>query len=133
MTLIWETQVLDCWRIELGLALHQEVIPHFERLERENKVPSFSVLLDIAGVVVNRYISLKGYEQALSLKANEASPLKSRFPVKQPTPSIPLSAQTPQDAEMIAEDSVDETVDRPAASTTKATKSFQEKPDFDGD
>ncbi|KAK1228298.1 hypothetical protein PQX77_008662 [Marasmius sp. AFHP31] len=131
LTLIWETQVIDCVRIDHGLSSSKELIRHFEQLERENKLPSFDELLERMEHIVDRYMSSEAYEQALSLEANKVSPPAHCFPTKTTSKSFHGSTLVPPPFENIPpEEGVD--IQRGEA-TVEGAKLVKEKSGFDGD
>ncbi|KAL0573741.1 hypothetical protein V5O48_008217 [Marasmius crinis-equi] len=81
MGAIWDAQIIDCWRIMLGLDSHDDIIRHFERLEKEKKLPSFDELFQMAQTLIARYASLEAYEQALSSEANQLAAEKSTLKI----------------------------------------------------
>ncbi|KAL0563870.1 hypothetical protein V5O48_018192, partial [Marasmius crinis-equi] len=116
MGTIWDAEILDCWRITLGLDSHADIIPHFERLVAENKLPSFDSLLEISNELVTRYASLRAYEQALSQKANSSSPDDLKFPTR---------AQHTTYSDMDVDEAVGDEI--------KKEEGHKEKDGFDGD
>ncbi|KAJ8087622.1 hypothetical protein PM082_006455 [Marasmius tenuissimus] len=108
MGTFWDALILDCWRIELGLDSHREIIPHFERLQKENKLPTFPDLLEKAKTLTSRYASLDAYEQALSADANESAPETHKFPSCTRSPSSPSVTETSLASQPTEDDSTNE-------------------------
>ncbi|THU99818.1 hypothetical protein K435DRAFT_794635 [Dendrothele bispora CBS 962.96] len=83
MKTIWETRVLDCWRLEIGLDHPDDIIKHFENLGKQDQLPEYEVLLRHAKNITERYITLESYEQALSPNDSDSSlmPDHHKFPI----------------------------------------------------
>ncbi|KAL0057682.1 hypothetical protein AAF712_015669 [Marasmius tenuissimus] len=107
MGTFWDALILDCWRIELGLDSHREIIPHFERLQKENKLPTFPDLLEKAKTLTSRYASLDAYEQALSADANKSAP-ETKFSSCTRSPSSPSVTETSLASQPTEDDSTNE-------------------------
>ncbi|KAE9396142.1 hypothetical protein BT96DRAFT_1041065, partial [Gymnopus androsaceus JB14] len=85
MTAFWETQILDCWRLELGLDHWNKIIPYSHNLSQSNRVLNLEWFLEKAECIVNCYMLLDAFEQALSaVEANESVPDPLKFPVGDP-------------------------------------------------
>ncbi|THU93721.1 hypothetical protein K435DRAFT_799463 [Dendrothele bispora CBS 962.96] len=80
---IWETEVLDCWRLEIGLDHPEDIIRHFKNLGKQDQLPEYEVLLQNAKNITERYITLESYEQALSPNDSDSSliPDCHKFPI----------------------------------------------------
>ncbi|KAF7371704.1 hypothetical protein MVEN_00026800 [Mycena venus] len=92
MTLIWEAQVLDCWRHVLGI--DSDIHAHFEKLAKNNALPSLDDLLVKARILRARYASQTAYNQSLS-----KSEYDNALPHTQvPTGSVWTSPAAPDDA-----------------------------------
>ncbi|KAK1235387.1 hypothetical protein PQX77_001394 [Marasmius sp. AFHP31] len=62
---IWIAQILDCWRVEFEV--EGSLNEYFEQLVKENKpLPSLNELVNKAGVLVQKYVSVGGYERVQS-------------------------------------------------------------------
>ncbi|KAK6974153.1 hypothetical protein R3P38DRAFT_3332074 [Favolaschia claudopus] len=147
MTLIWEAQVLDCWRVVLGV---EDLYEHFERLAETNSLPTLDELLVQASILRRRYASQTAYNESLSSSEYEAAKAEDRAPrgstlaspSSNPNPSPP-SPEPEVDADMPAdgeEDShpapeVQTEVDAQASPlpSKNEPKTFVEEADFDGD
>ncbi|KAK6969585.1 hypothetical protein R3P38DRAFT_2814150 [Favolaschia claudopus] len=147
MTLIWEAQVLDCWRVVLGV---EDLYEHFERLAETNSLPTLDELLVQASILRRRYASQTAYNESLSSSEYEAAKAEDRAPrgstlappSSNPDPSPP-SPEPEVDADMPAdgeEDShpapeVQTEVDAQASPlpSKNEPKTFVEEADFDGD
>ncbi|KAK7450181.1 hypothetical protein VKT23_013064 [Stygiomarasmius scandens] len=81
MTLAWNTQVLDCWRLILKIDNNDSLVDYFQRLDDLDKLPSFKTLLDRAKTLVHRYASLSAYNRVLSKTSFEKLPEDSRAPI----------------------------------------------------
>ncbi|THU86715.1 hypothetical protein K435DRAFT_867989 [Dendrothele bispora CBS 962.96] len=76
LELIWISQVLDCWRIRLGV---QDLESHFDELAKANSLPTLEYLLEAADSLIQCYISISGYQRVISLEArNEVKQDKMR-------------------------------------------------------
>ncbi|KAK7012556.1 hypothetical protein R3P38DRAFT_3324130 [Favolaschia claudopus] len=71
MNLIWEAQVLDCWRLVLGI--DTDIHQHFEDLAAADALPTLDELLLHAAVLRQRYASQSAYNQSLSKAEYEAN------------------------------------------------------------
>ncbi|KAK1221011.1 hypothetical protein PQX77_016188 [Marasmius sp. AFHP31] len=69
---IWIAQILDCWRVEFGV--EGCLNGYFEQLVKENKpLPLLNELVNKAGVLVQKYVSVGGYERVQSFRHRSAS------------------------------------------------------------
>ncbi|KAE9393583.1 hypothetical protein BT96DRAFT_999358 [Gymnopus androsaceus JB14] len=87
MTAVWETQIIDCWRqvlIELSLDNYKKVVPHFEDLARDSRLPTFEWFLEKAECIVNQYMTPDAYKQALSKELNNSTSNALKFPIGKP-------------------------------------------------
>ncbi|PPQ73039.1 LOW QUALITY PROTEIN: hypothetical protein CVT26_014657 [Gymnopilus dilepis] len=78
MSLIWETRVLDCWRIHLGST--PSLLLYFADLVERNELPTLEFLMEQAAILVNRHASQAAYEQALSSAESINAPAPMRIP-----------------------------------------------------
>ncbi|KAK7006681.1 hypothetical protein R3P38DRAFT_2555300 [Favolaschia claudopus] len=77
MTLIWEAQILDCWRVILGV---DDVYEHFERLAQTNSLPTLDELLIKASTLRRCYASQTAYNESLSKSEYDAAKAEDRAP-----------------------------------------------------
>ncbi|KAE9401678.1 hypothetical protein BT96DRAFT_991844 [Gymnopus androsaceus JB14] len=84
MTAIWETHVLDCWRLELEFNNYKKINPYFDALANEAKLPTFEWFLAKAEWIVDCYMTPDAYEQALSETLNNSAPDHLKFPIGKP-------------------------------------------------
>ncbi|KAE9403799.1 hypothetical protein BT96DRAFT_780460, partial [Gymnopus androsaceus JB14] len=61
-----------------------EIVPYFNDLSQSNQVLNLGWFLEKAECIVDRYMSLNAFEQALSAEANESAPDPLKFPVGDP-------------------------------------------------
>lgn len=71
-------------RLALGLDDWKKIIPYFTDLSERNQVPNLKWYLDKAEHIVDRYMSLDAFEQALSAEANESASVSLKFPLGDP-------------------------------------------------
>ncbi|KAJ7793699.1 hypothetical protein B0H14DRAFT_2622596 [Mycena olivaceomarginata] len=64
MTLIWEAQLLDCWRLQLGI--DGDFQAHFDKLKGCDALPTLDNLIYHAEVIRVRYAPQTTYELSLS-------------------------------------------------------------------
>ncbi|KAE9386073.1 hypothetical protein BT96DRAFT_1006435 [Gymnopus androsaceus JB14] len=81
MTTFWETQVLDCWRLKLGLDHWTKMKTHFENLASTNSLPDFEWFTKKAECIIDKYMSFDAYKQALSQEINDSAPDSLKFPI----------------------------------------------------
>ncbi|KAE9385362.1 hypothetical protein BT96DRAFT_949893 [Gymnopus androsaceus JB14] len=95
MTTIWETQILDCWRLELGLDHDEKMNPYFDALAATSRLPTFEWFCEKGEQIVDHYLTPEAYEQALSKSFNDSAPDNLKFPVGEPYSSSTLSHSQP--------------------------------------
>ena len=139
MTLIWEAQVLDCWRwVNSVLALttfltsdtcrvfleaKPNLLSYFADLDKKNELPQLEAILIQADILVKRYASQDAYEQALSLAESKDAPDHMKVPFGSPISNTSL----PDMATDISQTAP------PALPTEDVPKAHQEADKFDGD
>ncbi|EDR04537.1 uncharacterized protein LACBIDRAFT_330448 [Laccaria bicolor S238N-H82] len=121
MTLIWEAQVLDCWRV--FLEAKSDLLSHFANLEEKKELPSLETILIQADILVRRYASQDAYEQALSLLESKDAPDRMKVPFHAPISNI-RSLDIAMDISQAAP---------PALPTEDVPKVHHEADKFDGD
>ena len=139
MTLIWEAQVLDCWRwvasvltltkfltsdiCRVFLEVKPDLLSHFADWVEKNELPSLETLVIQADILVKCYTSQDAYEQAVSLAESKDAPdhMKILF-------GTPISNTTLLD--MVTD--ILQTAP-PALPTEDVPKVYQEADKFDGD
>ncbi|THU77523.1 hypothetical protein K435DRAFT_877734 [Dendrothele bispora CBS 962.96] len=110
LSTFWETQILYCWRIELGFPDHNAMLLHFDQLSVDEQ-PTFDDLLTQAAQITDRWVSLESISEALNPEDMSSLPSHLQFPVGTPfTPDPHID------------------VLKPAQSCL-----FQEEKDFEGD
>ncbi|KAF8159999.1 hypothetical protein B0H34DRAFT_797183 [Crassisporium funariophilum] len=133
MTLIWEAQVLDCWRVHLDAT--PDLLLYFKSLASSCNLPSLDTLLRKADILVGKYASQDAYEQALS--GTESREAKATMKIKsRPTTTAQGSANASASTVVIeTETHADENTeaDPPFLPTENVPKVYQEVGDFDGD
>ncbi|THU84431.1 hypothetical protein K435DRAFT_870254 [Dendrothele bispora CBS 962.96] len=72
LELIWTAQILDCWRITLGV---EELQTYFENLDTI-LLPSLETLISQASNIVSRYISICRYNRVLSSSTHSGVKVK---------------------------------------------------------
>ncbi|KAK7019386.1 hypothetical protein VNI00_018099 [Paramarasmius palmivorus] len=71
MRLVWNAQVIDCWRVHFET---DDLTVYFDGLKEKKEIPTFKALLDHASTLVQRYASLEAFERALSGDLHEKAP-----------------------------------------------------------
>ncbi|KAJ8090936.1 hypothetical protein PM082_024860 [Marasmius tenuissimus] len=123
MGAILDAQFLDCWKILLGLSSYCDLIPHFEKLRHEDKLPSFETLLNMSEMLIDCYATPRAYDQALSSSRNNAASDDAKFPVR------PMESNTTR-ADMEVDDAAG---DSNKGEGKKGDGYHKEKAEFDGD
>ncbi|KAJ7857846.1 hypothetical protein B0H14DRAFT_3085159 [Mycena olivaceomarginata] len=146
MTLIWEAQLLDCWRLQLGIDADFQA--HFDELNSCDALPTLDDLIEHAQVIRVRYASQTAYELSLSNTESQKAPSTFKVPVGEPwvRDHTPPPSRTPASSEVPNEETIDageENVDSPlqpctgdevpVAASNKGPKTHVEPEDFDGD
>ncbi|KAJ7765118.1 hypothetical protein B0H14DRAFT_2403154 [Mycena olivaceomarginata] len=127
MTLIWEAQLLDCWRLQLGIDADFQA--HFDELNSCDALPTLDDLIEHAQVIRVRYASQTAYELSLSNTESQKAPSTFKVPVGEPwvRDHTPPPSRTPASSEPYTGDEV------PVAASNKGPKTHVEPEDFDGD
>ncbi|KAF9024016.1 hypothetical protein BDZ89DRAFT_936258, partial [Hymenopellis radicata] len=120
MKLIWNAQVLDCWRVHL--CPDSSLDEHFDKLSTSAALPTLSDLIHEAQVLQKRYGSLNAYERVLS---------KSDWIHASPDLTIPEGSAWTQPSPSPAR--VPSGIDVPTDSAAKSDKVHVEELGFDGD
>ncbi|THU75413.1 hypothetical protein K435DRAFT_880874, partial [Dendrothele bispora CBS 962.96] len=63
LEIIWIAQILDCWRILFDT---DDLNVYFEALDKNNQLPPLEFLIESASIIVQKYVSIGGYERVLS-------------------------------------------------------------------
>ncbi|KAJ7729217.1 hypothetical protein B0H14DRAFT_3097944 [Mycena olivaceomarginata] len=129
MTLIWEAQLLDCWRLQLGIDADFQA--HFDELNSCDALPTLDDLIEHAQVIRVRYASQTAYELSLSNAESQKAPSTFKVPFGEPwvRDHTPPPSRTPASSEIPNE----ENIDVPVAASNKGPKTHVEPEDFDGD
>ncbi|KAJ7167104.1 hypothetical protein C8R46DRAFT_1163398 [Mycena filopes] len=142
MTLMWEAQVLDCWR--LVLECDGDLLEHFDELAASDALPTLEDLLEHATTLRARYASHAAYERSLDKSEHDDTPSSWKTPDGSPW-TAPCAPETPipdTDVDMPGlADIIDEPeVPHPTAELSKKSaadgegpKTHTELPGFDGD
>ncbi|KAJ7883176.1 hypothetical protein B0H14DRAFT_3082456 [Mycena olivaceomarginata] len=146
MTLIWEAQLLDCWRLQLGIDADFQA--HFDELNSCDALPTLDDLIEHAQVIRIRYASQTAYELSLSNAESQKAPSTFKVPFGEPwvRDHTPPPSRTPASSEIPNEENIDgdeENFDSPpqpstgdevpVAASNKGPKTHVEPEDFDGD
>ena len=139
MTLIWEAQVLNCWRwvdfiitktkfltlhtCRVFLEAKPDLLLHFANLGRQDELPLLETILSQAGILVKRYASQDAYEQALSHAESKDAPDHMKVPFGSPTANASPSGIATNTAQN----------DPPALPAEAVPKVHQEEEKFDSD
>ncbi|KAJ7775506.1 hypothetical protein B0H16DRAFT_1757012 [Mycena metata] len=132
MTLIWEAQVLDCWRLILGC--ENDLISHFDQLAENDASPTLEDLLKHGSVLRARYASQPAYKRSLDKEEHDKASSEVKVPDGSPWTS-PCAPDTciNEDAE------TPDAADPPLEATPGKKKSADspqthiESSEFDGD
>ncbi|THU94231.1 hypothetical protein K435DRAFT_860767 [Dendrothele bispora CBS 962.96] len=96
LEIIWAAQILDCWRIVLGV---DELQSYFKELSKKNELLTLEFLLSQGSILVQRYASIGGYERVLSFR--RYSELREKeLQVKSGTPWDSLSVSNHLEEQM---------------------------------
>ncbi|KAJ7155664.1 hypothetical protein C8R46DRAFT_910243 [Mycena filopes] len=118
MTLMWEAQVLDCWR--LILECDGDLLEHFDELAASDALPTLEDLLEHATTLRARYASHAAYERSLDKSEHDDTPSSWKTPDGSPW-TAPCAPETPiPDTDKSAADG-------------EGPKTHTELPGFDGD
>ncbi|KAJ7697092.1 hypothetical protein B0H16DRAFT_1350278 [Mycena metata] len=79
MTLIWEAQVLDCWRHVIFIVAI-DLLQHFDELVVQDALPSLEDLLEHAHMLHQRYASQAAYERSLDKCEHDEAAPSEKFP-----------------------------------------------------
>ncbi|KAF8139550.1 hypothetical protein K438DRAFT_1920852 [Mycena galopus ATCC 62051] len=79
LTIFWTAHVLDCWRVFYGA---DDLLKHFEELEKSGRLPDLETLLEEATTLVDRYASQAALQD--SLHAADVNSNTNRVPAGSP-------------------------------------------------
>ncbi|KAF9002660.1 hypothetical protein BDZ89DRAFT_926566, partial [Hymenopellis radicata] len=132
MKLIWNAQVLDCWR--LHFCPDTPLPEYFAVLASKNELPSLDALIRDAETLQQRYGTLDAYERVLSHKDWEDTDIARQIPKGSPwTHSAPTATQSEtNEQEDEAPGEPDEESSPPKSSKSKIP-THVEADGFDGD
>ncbi|THU82412.1 hypothetical protein K435DRAFT_691498 [Dendrothele bispora CBS 962.96] len=88
--MIWIAQILDCWRLVLGV---EDLQAYFSNLDT-NLLPSLDTLMSKAGIVVQKYASVGGYNRVISSSRHSGVKIKE-LRVELGTPWVSSSVKNP--------------------------------------
>ncbi|THU99509.1 hypothetical protein K435DRAFT_939012 [Dendrothele bispora CBS 962.96] len=103
MSTFWNAQIIDCWRLELGLSTHTEMLTYFEERAKKNELQDFNSLLATATRITARWVSLESISQALCCDGLDSLPDDIKFPIGDPYPNSPNQSGQPYDPDIFME------------------------------
>ncbi|KAJ7635590.1 hypothetical protein DFH06DRAFT_1336611 [Mycena polygramma] len=139
LSLIYTAHVLDCWRVFFGA---EDLLEYFVNLDKTGQLPTLDILLEHAGVLVDRYTSQAAIEHALDASEATSEEYENRVPVGTPWVAPMRSATVVPPPPPVADpDSMPDLVEiveptesaPPPQPAEDTPEQHEERPDFTGD